>query len=141
VELKNLYEQDTDGRMNCDVDEVRMGYNLEASPDIQRDEQGKIDIQIQEIEPVEIRFKTNTGDPVTYFGWGKEEWEALPLGTTFQHDEGIFSWIPSPGFHGTFVFHFAYTDGTTISRPLEVRVQITPKVSEGSKKKQREINR
>jgi PKD repeat protein len=141
LELKNIYEKDTEGRMKCEVEEVRMGYTLETKPDIQSDEQGKTEIQVEEMEPVEIRFKTNTEGPLTFFGWGEEEWETLPLGTTLKREEGIFYWIPPPGFLGAFVFHFAYTDGTTISQPIEVRVQVTPKASEDGKKKQREINR
>jgi PKD repeat protein len=141
MELKNIYEQDTGGSMKCDVDQVRMGYSLDVKPDIRLDEQGKIEVQLHEMEPVELRLKTNSGGPVTFFGWGEKEWESLPLGATLKHEEGIFGWIPSPGFLGTFVFHFAYTDGTTISKPIQLRVQILPKAPAAEKKKQKKINR
>jgi PKD repeat protein len=141
LEMKNLYEQDTDGSLTLEVEELRKGYALELDPDIQEDEPGRIAFEIEEMEPVEIRFKTNRKGSIDFFGWGENEWKILPVGTSLKHDEGIFRWIPAPGFHGNFVFHFAYTDGTYISQPFRVIVQVMPKSTESSKKKQEEIKR
>ncbi len=141
LELKNIYQQDTSGNVDLQIEEIRMGYALEPNPDIQPDGQDSVAFEVEEMEPIEIKFKTNVVDTGSYFGWGENEWETLPLGTTLKQDEGVFCWIPTPGFHGTYEFHFAYSDGTYISKPLRVRVQIIPKSSDTGKKKQKKIIR
>ena len=141
LELKNLYQQDTTGSMDLGIEEIRRGYTLEPSSDFQVVEQGAIAIEVEEMEPVEIRFKTKAQGQIRFFGWGEQEWETLPMGTSLKHEDGVFCWIPTPGFLGTFVFNFACTDGTYISKAQQVRVKIIAKLSEASKKKQREIKR
>jgi PKD repeat protein len=141
LELKNLYQQDTAGRMTLTAEQVRTGYTLEADPDVQFIGQDRITFELEEMEPVEIHFKTNAQGPVTFYGWGEWEWAVMPMATTLKPDEGVFCWIPTPGFLGTFVFHFAYTDGVSISQPLRVIVEVTAKTSDQGKKKQQEIKR
>jgi hypothetical protein len=104
-------------------------------------EQGTVIVETEEMEPVEIRFKTSSEDTLYIYGWGEQEWETLPSWSTFNQDKQAFSWIPTPGFIGTYEFQFAYTDGTYISQPLHVRLKISPKASQNGIKKQRQIKR
>ena len=62
-----------------------------------------------------------------YIGWGEQDWKALPIGSTLDREKGIFSWIPTPGFIGNYVLHFAVTDGSYMSEPLRVEVNVIPK--------------
>ena len=141
LELKNLYQEDTGGSMTLAAGQVLTGYSLEADPDVQFIGQDRIAFELEEMEPLEIRFKTNAQGPVTFYGWGEWEWAVLPMGTTLKADEGVFCWVPTPGFIGKYVFHFAYTDGITISQPLRVMVEVVPRAPEQGKKKQQEIKR
>ena len=79
------------------------------------------------MEPIRIVFEGSSEGNMKYIGWGENEWKALPIGSTLDREKGIFSWIPTPGFFGRYVFHFAITDGSYMSKPLRVLVNVIPK--------------
>ena len=140
-EAKGFYLEDEEGSLHMDIQELKRGFLLETDQDVVKEADGTMVIQAEEMEPLDILFQTNTGYAEAYFGWGEEDWQELPAGSTLIQEEGRFCWIPAPGFLGTFTLHFAFTDGVTISQPLRVKVNISAKVYEGSKKKQRKIKR
>jgi hypothetical protein len=138
---KRLYQEDTAGLLNLNIQEIKKGYALETEENIVQDGNGHIVIDIEEMEPVHLHFHTNSEDIESFFGWGEKDWEKLPVGSTLRQEEGSFCWIPTSGFIGTYTLQFSYTDGISISQPLRVKVNIAPKAFEDSKKKQRKIRR
>ncbi|MCJ7583043.1 MAG: hypothetical protein MUP98_21200, partial [Candidatus Aminicenantes bacterium] len=59
--------------------------------------------------------------------WGTDMSRDLPLGSTLDTENGIFYWMPGPGFLNKHVLHFAVTDGVYVSQPIEIIVNIVPK--------------
>jgi hypothetical protein len=84
-------------------------------------------IKIEEMEPIRIVFEGSSEGNMKYIGWGENKANVLPIGSTLDREKGIFSWIPTPGFIGRYVFHFAITDGSYMSKPLRVVVNVIPK--------------
>ena len=141
IESKGFYQEDTEGLLNLDIDEVRWDFALDSTTKTHGEENGTYTIEAEEMEPLEIRFKTNSESVLAFFGFGEQEWKSLPVGSTLRHEEGVFSWIPTPGLIGTYTLHFAFTDGIFISRPLCVKVKVSAKTYDQSKQKQRKIKR
>jgi len=82
---------------------------------------GPVEMEVEELAMVELRFE---GQGCRFIGWGATEARELPIGSTLDKENGVFSWMPGPGFLGRHVLHFAVTDGKMKSRPLEVVVNI-----------------
>ena len=51
---------------------------------------------------------------------------SLPIGSTLDTRNGVFSWQPGPGFYGTYEFVFIKANGIA-RRKVRVRVKILPK--------------
>jgi len=97
---------------------------------------GKLNIQITSPKKTEeihtevlgrlvLRLKGTGGK--RYLGWGEDPSKALPIGSTLDQEKGIFYWSIGPGFLGRHVLHFALTDGTFRSQPVQIVVHIVPK--------------
>jgi hypothetical protein len=82
-------------------------------------------IEIEELERIVLRFKGKGGS--SFIGWGENEGQELPLGSTLDIRAGVFYWMPGPGFLGRHLLHFSVTDGLSKSVPVEVVVTIVPK--------------
>lgn len=104
------YEEDLSGKLNIQI----------ASP--KKTEK----IHTEVLSRLEIRL-TGTGGK-QYLGWGEDPTKALPIGSTLDQDKGIFYWSIGPGFLGRHVLHFAVTDGTFRSQPIQIVVHIVPKI-------------
>ena len=102
---------------------------------------GSIEVEVEEMEPIKIVLDGNSEGNVCYFGWGENEWEGLPIGSTLDREEGIFSWIPTPGFIGEYSLYFASTDGTYLSQQLRITVNVISKTYDSDKKKKRKKRR
>jgi hypothetical protein len=86
------------------------------------------EIEIEELGRVRLEW---TGTPGTrIIGWGASEDRRLPIGSTLDAD-GVFWWMPGPGFLGRHVLHFAATDGVRRSPAVEIVVEIVPKGTKG----------
>jgi hypothetical protein len=125
--LRSIYREDIEGRLRIGVKEVRREYRPQVNNDREIDTKSILKIQIEEMEPVKIVLEESSSGNMKYIGWGENEWEALPIGSTLDRNKGIFSWIPTPGFIGRYVLHFAVTDGSYVSKPLQVVVNVIPK--------------
>lgn len=84
-------------------------------------------IKVEEMEPMRIIFEGGAEENLQYIGWGANKEIALPIGSTLNKEKGIFSWIPTPGFSGRYILHFAVTDGSYMSKPLRIVVNVIPK--------------
>ncbi len=86
---------------------------------------GPSEIVIEELGQLKVSLK---GSGATEFvGWGRDKSRELPIGSTLDTEKGVFYWNPAPGFLGRHVLHFAVTDGTRVSRPAKVTVEIVPR--------------
>ena len=92
-------------------------------------------IEIEEMESIKLEFKAKEG--LKFVGWGKEKSINLPIGSTLDEKNGIFYWIPGPGFLNRHVLHFAVTDGIYISKPVQVVISIVPKTFKKMNKDER----
>jgi len=90
-------------------------------------------IRIEELGRVEVSFKPKGG--AGFVGWGVSKDKPLPVGSTLDPRNGVFHWDPAPGFLGSYVLHFAATDGLRLGRPVEVVIEIRPKNYERAARK------
>jgi len=111
------YIEDQSGRLNVSIE-------------------GPESFEAEQLDRIEIVLNGKGGDRI--IGWGADETDSLPIGSTLDGENGIFYWSIGPGFLNRHVLHFAVTDGEFISEPLKVTVNIVPKKYETiGKKKER----
>jgi hypothetical protein len=120
---------------------VRKGYNQHIKP-LKRfpDENGIISIEIKELERIELRLFEGTRGlaPLSAFPGPPtdkrmgflvvgDQLRTLPIGSTFNPQTGIFSWIPGPGFVGTYRFLFLEKKQNREWSKTFITVNILPK--------------
>ncbi|MCX6562534.1 MAG: hypothetical protein NTU60_02885, partial [Candidatus Aminicenantes bacterium] len=93
---------------------AKIGFNLKREPEIlQPDNYGTLQIEIKEVERVEVELGKGRG--IRGFLVVGEELRSLPIGSTLDQRTGTFSWMPGPGFLGTFDLVFVREAGLGIS--------------------------
>lgn len=105
---------------------IRRGFAQRAEPEIiQPDHNGTIRIEMREVERIEIDLGIGKG----YRGYliVGDQLRPLPIGSTLDARAGTFSWMPGPGFIGTYDLLFLQTDEFGITRRIPVKVTILPK--------------
>jgi len=80
---------------------------------------------ISESERVEVGLSAGTGEWFGYLEVGNQLGK-LPVGSTLDVENGIFYWLPGPGFLGDYDFIFIRRHGTTVEQE-KIRITITPK--------------
>lgn len=115
------YEEDLSGKLNIQITSPKKTEKIRA----------------EVLSRLEIRLKGTGGKQ--YLGWGEDPTKALPIGSTLDRDNGIFYWSIGPGFLGRHVLHFAVTDGTFRSHPVQVVVHIIPKIFSFPREKKTKI--
>jgi len=102
--------------------EIIRGYKKDNIPQtIYPDENGNLDIQIEELGRVEI----NLGRP----GWIGfqvigDQLRALPIGSTMNSKEGVFCWQPGAGFIGNYQLIFIEKKRNRLKK---INITIIPK--------------
>jgi hypothetical protein len=107
--------------------ELKRGYNdsylaEQISPDID----GIVHIQCQEIERIELRLSP-AGNKVEGYLLVGQRLKRFPIGSTLGSRTGTFSWIPGPGFVGTYQLVFVETDENGEQSRKEIMVTIVPR--------------
>jgi hypothetical protein len=138
---------DTSGRLRIGVESIKRGFRLGQDED-DVEVEGKLikgqtiveseklmarggvtklsrELEIEQLERIEVHFEGQGGGE--YIGWGVDKGKPLPIGSTLDSRNGVFYWIPGPGFLGKHVLHFAVTDGVYQSKPTTLVVNIVPK--------------
>lgn len=89
---------------------------------IHQDDKGTSLLKIRELERIEIQLIKDEGFVSGYLLSGSQL-RPLPIGSTLKN--GIFSWIPGPGFLGDYVLLFAVKgpDGALSKREFIVRIE------------------
>ena len=115
---------------------VRTGFDQRGeSQSLIPDNFGVYHVEIPEVNRVEIELKRGHGLSGGLSGLSLysgflivgEEFCPLPIGSTLDRRAGRFSWIPGPGFLGSYNFGFIEADALGSLRLLKVRVEIRPK--------------
>ena len=105
---------------------LKRGFAQRAEPEIiQPDHDGTIRLEMREVERIEI----DLGKGKIYRGHliVGDNLRPLPIGSTLDQLKGTFSWMPGPGFLGTYDLVFARTDEFGITRRIPIKVMIKPK--------------
>jgi hypothetical protein len=100
---------------------------------------GRIEIVIEPVERLEIRlwpgrnFEKNDGFRFEGYSMNMGRTGPLPVGSTLDSKNGVFYWMPGPGFAGTFHMEFVRIDlsGNAVKRIIDVRIN-TSEVSGNS---------
>lgn len=101
-----------------------------AARDISSDRQGICHIEIHETERLEIHFKEHTQAVLSL--------TPLPTGSTLDGKNGIFYWLPGPGYVGTYDFEFILRKPSGVWIPAAVRIFILPQGRIGTDREVRE---
>jgi hypothetical protein len=151
-ELKNNDQEYDTGGLEIGLKEIWKGLELQSAGDEEMEEDlmtigqsGELEpqkhkprlpieketanipnVQIEEFEPLRIVFSRSIGENISFIGWGEDEQTALTLDTI----KGEFSWIPQTGSIGQHILHFAVTDGSYMSQPLRIVVDVIPRSSD-----------
>jgi hypothetical protein len=104
--------------------EIKKGYGKNIQPEIiQSDEENIFRIEIRELERMELQLSNVEAG---YMLAGNRI-HPLPLGSTIDTRNDIFSWIPGPGFYGNYILVFIVKDLDGELSKKEILVSIVPK--------------
>jgi len=136
---------------------VKTGFSLKAEPvSLAPDNYGAFHIRMREVELLEMCLNPARADqamnktagsgglerynpPTPPFRKGGEEAEyagylvvgdqlrPLPVGSTLDARTGMFSWMPGPGFIGTYDLVFVEKSAFGLTRSIKMKVTIRPK--------------
>ena len=128
---------------------IKRGFDLVAAAEsVIPDNFGSIHIEMKEVERLEVSFDVDNppstpfrkggeekmdvrkgGEYVRYSGYQivGSELRPLPIGSTLDPKIGTFSWMPGPGFLGTYDLVFVGETGFGIAIRSPVTVTIKPK--------------
>jgi hypothetical protein len=120
---------------------VKKGYNQNIKPHKQfPDANGNITIEIKELERIELQLFEGTSGLAPLPNFSElptnnrmgflvvgNQLRKLPIGSTFNPQRGIFSWIPGPGFVGTYRFIFLEERQNREWSKIFITVNILPK--------------
>jgi len=126
LEMADSYEFVMNLPVSFEPRKAKRDFSIKAEPEVlQPDNYGTMHIEMKEIERVEMELGRGKG----YRGYlvVGEELRPLPIGSTLDSKTGRFSWMPGPGFIGTYELLFLQTDGLGITRRIPIRILIAPK--------------
>ena len=83
-------------------------------------------IKIRELEPVEIKFSEEASNITGYIMIGNQQRD-LPIGSKVNTKNGIFHWIPGPGFLGEYRFVFVEKDKNGNWYKKYIKINVIPK--------------
>ena len=126
LELADSYESVMNLPVSFESLRLKRGFNLKTEPEVlQPDNYGTIHFQIKEIERIEMELGEDEG----YRGYllVGEKLRPLPIGSTLDPRTGRFSWLPGPGFVGSYDLIFIHEDGLSGKRRIPFKVTIRPR--------------
>jgi hypothetical protein len=96
---------------------LKKGYNENKQPQkIFPDKNGTINIEIRESERVEVRFFQSMLNI-----------SPLPIGSTFDPEQGVFYWQPGAGFLGEYQLIFISKERSRKFTRRRIKIKIVPK--------------
>jgi YVTN family beta-propeller protein len=115
---------------------IKTGYDRDSEFEPRLpDADGILRVEIPEVSRVEIDLGNGAEAPALSPGRPRfsghmivgDEPRPLPIGSTLDRRTGRFSWMPGPGFVGTYDLVFIRHDGTGAAAKVPLRITITPK--------------
>jgi hypothetical protein len=110
--------------------QVKKGYNRDMAPQIlYPDDSGNITVEINQLERIAVylpgAFESLSTERYGYqvIGYGLK---ALPIGSSFNAREGVFSWQPGPGFIGVYELVFITRMGSGEIERKQITIKISP---------------
>ena len=125
LEKADSYESVMSLPMSFEPRNMKKGFSLKADPEVlQPDNYGTIQIEIKEAERIELDLGKGSG----YRGYVVvgSELRSLPIGSTLDQRNRTFSWMPGPGFLGTYDLVFVEVDAFGGARRIPVTLTIRP---------------
>jgi len=105
---------------------VKRGFDRTAPAEIVwPDNYGTIRLEMREVERLEVDLGKGKGFRGYMIVGGERR--PLPIGSTFDPIRGLFSWMPGPGFLGTYELVFLRDEGLGMTRRIPINVLIKPK--------------
>ncbi len=105
----------------------KKGYNENSlAEEVSPDADGIVPIRCRELGRIELRV-SQAGNQVEGYLVVGQRLKRLPIGSTLDSRAGTFSWIPGPGFVGTYRLVFVETDKKGDQSRKEIRFTIIPK--------------
>jgi hypothetical protein len=99
-----------------------LGFDTDAEPSpLRADETGTYTVVCEEMQPIEIRLPLNR-----LAGPGAvSELSPMLTGISYDSKNGVFCWLPGPGFVGLYRFQVVVLDknGETSYRQLNINIQ------------------
>jgi hypothetical protein len=110
--------------------QVKKGYNRDMAPQIlYPDDSGNITVEINQLERIAVylpgAFESLSTERYGYQVIG-DGLKALPIGSSFNGQEGVFSWQPGPGFIGVYELVFITRTGSGEIERKQITIKISP---------------
>jgi hypothetical protein len=107
----------------------RRGFDLDRAPQAYPLESGRIDVQAEELDRVELHLSASYGNHYSGYLRTSAGLMPLPIGSHLDASTGEFTWMPGVGFNGVYDFVFVrWTNGVAAARQ-DVRVTLNARGS------------
>jgi hypothetical protein len=107
----------------------RRGFDLGRPLQAYPVEHGRIDVQGEELDRVELHLSATSGHHYTGYLRAAGGLTPLPIGSHLDTSTGEFTWMPGVGFYGVYDFVFVrWNDGVAAARQ-DVRITLNAKGS------------
>jgi len=107
----------------------RRGFDLDRALQIYPVENGRIDVQAEELDRVELHLSPTSGNQYAGYLRTASGLTPLPIGSRLDASTGEFTWMPGVGFYGAYDFVFVrWTNGVATARQ-DVRVTLNARGS------------
>jgi len=104
------------------IKSIKKGFEFEKEMLVNPEISQMVEINLNILEPLKIVFEKPIAG-IKFLGWGEREGKRLPVGSTLDKENGIFYWMPGPGFKGEYLLHFSIINGKRkMIIPIKIRV-------------------
>ena len=107
----------------------RRGFDLERPLQAYPVEDGRIDVQAEELDRVELHLSATSGHQYTGYLHPAGGLTPLPIGSHLDTSTGEFTWMPGVGFYGVYDFVFVRWDNGAAAARQDVRITLNAKGS------------
>jgi hypothetical protein len=109
--------------------EGRRGFDLDRALQAYTAENGRFDVQAEELDRIELHLGTTSGHQYSGYLRTASGLMPLPIGSRLEVSTGDFTWMPGVGFYGVYDLLFVrWTNGVATSRQ-DVRITLNAKGS------------
>jgi hypothetical protein len=107
----------------------RRGFDLERPLQTYPNVDGRIEVQAEELDRVELHLSPSSGQVYTGYLLTRAGIAPLPIGSTLDASTGVFDWMPGVGFVGDYDLVFVRWSGDLAVARQDVRITLNPRGS------------